>query len=411
MRKLLLIPIVFLLACSDEITYTEEVTQQTITTGDSPSFSVKDFGAKGDGAADDTKAFQDAIKAAIDVGGGEVIVPIPEKFYSIKNTINITPAAGDPQAYVNIKAYGVTGTQIRYTGPSNKPVFKIIGLKASQIEGVKVWVVPGISGVVVWDIDTSPEYSSTSLVTFKNCNTLLGNGVNNVGWRLGHISGGGADISNYQWENCAAYGNEGEQTIVAGQIGWLVEGRNTLLNSWFGGFGAYLDKIYSNAATPGTGSTYENGNGSVFFYGLGGSHNNIDFEIHAEQVYYITGGRFEVGKKFLVVRDGVEDPIVTVTGVEVDDYAPADGNLIHMGRPGSLTLDGCRMMAKGGEFSNMITLGGERGLGRLIVRAGSYTSPKPFYKIVKGTWQVNIQGVGKLNGVYATEYFDNETAN
>jgi hypothetical protein len=408
MRKLLLIPIVFFLACSDEITYTEQITQQTITTGESPSFSVKDFGAKGDGVADDTKAFQDAVNAAIEAGGAELIVPIAEKYYNIKNTINIVPAAGDPQCYLNINAYGVTGTQIRYNGPNNTAVFKVIGLKSSIISGLKVWVVPGVSGVVVWDIDTTPEYASTSLVTFKNCNALLGNGVNNVGWRLGHLSGGGADISNYVWENCAAYGNEPEQTVVAGQIGWLSEGRNTLLNSWFGGFGAYLDKIFSNASTPGTGAKTENGNGSVFFYGLGGSHNNIDFEFHAEQVYYITGGRFEVGKKFLVVRDGVEDPIITVTGCEVEDYTSADGNLIHMGRPGSLTLDGCRMIAKGGDFTNMITLGGERGLGRLIVRGGSYTSPKPFYKIVKGTWQVNIQSVGKLNGPYATEFFENE---
>jgi hypothetical protein len=171
---------------------------------------------------------------------------------------------------------------------------------------------------------------------------------------------------------------------------------------------AYLDKIFSIISTPGTGAKTVNGNGSVFFYGIGGSHNNIDFEIAAEQVYYITGGRYELGKKFIVVRDGVEDPIITVTGCQVTDYDSPDGNVIHMGRPGSLTLDGCRMIAKGGDFSNMITLGGERGLGRLIVRGGSYTSPKPFYKIVKNTWQVNIQGVGKLNGPYATEFFENE---
>jgi hypothetical protein len=167
MRKLLLIPIVFFLACSDEITYTEQITQQTVTTGESPSFSVKDFGAKGDGLADDTKAFQDAINAAIEAGGAELVIPIPEKYYNIKNTINIVPAAGDPQCYVNINAYGVTGTQIRYNGPNNTAVFKVIGLKSSIISGVKVWVVPGISGVVVWDIDTSPEYSSTSLVTWR----------------------------------------------------------------------------------------------------------------------------------------------------------------------------------------------------------------------------------------------------
>jgi len=408
MKKLNLLLLVISFACSDEITYTEQITEQIINTGESPAISVKDFGAKGDGTTDDTKAFQDAINAAIEADGAELLIPIPTYFYNIKNTITIKPAAADPQCYLNIRAFGVTNTQIRYTGPGNRAVFKIVGLKSSTISGVKVWVVEGVSGVVVWDIDTTPEYSSTSLVTFTNCITLLGNGVNNVGWRLGHISGGSGDVSNYQWENCAAYGDEGTGVVVPGQIGWLSEGRNTLLNNWFGGFGAYLDKIFSNASQPGTGATTENGNGSVSFFGLGGSHNNIDFEFHAEQTYLISGGRFEVGKKFIVVKDGVEDPIITVTGAEVEDYAPTDGNLIYMGRPASLTLDGCRMIAKSGDFSNMITLAGERGLGRLLVRGGSYTAPKPFYKITKGTWQVDIQSVGKLNGPYATEFFDNE---
>jgi len=408
MKKLTLLLLVVSFACSDEITYTEEITQQIINTGESPAFSVKDFGAKGDGSTDDTKAFQDAINAAIQAGGAELLIPIPTSFYNIKNTITIQPAEGKPQCFLNIRAFGVTAMQIRYTGPSNKAVFKILGLKSATISGVKVWVDPGVSGVVVWDIDTSPQCPSTSLVTFTNCIVLLGNGVNNVGWRHGHISGGYGDISNYQWENCAAYGDEGGGAIVPGQIGWLFEGRNTLLNSWFGGFGAYLDKIYSNSSQTGTGATSTNGNGAVSFFGLGGSHNNIDFEIDAEQTYLISGGRFEVGNKFLVVKDDVSDAIITVTGVEVEDYLPADGNLIHMGRPASLTLDGCRMIAKGGDFSKMITLAGERGLGRLFVRGGSYSSPKPFYKIVKGTWQVDIQSVGKLNGPYATEFFDNE---
>jgi hypothetical protein len=401
---LMLIPLVF--ACGDEIINTEQI----ITTGDSPSFSVKDFGAVGDGVADDSKAFQDAVNAAIKAGGGELLIPYPAKFYNIKNTIHIKPYEGS-QCFLNISSFGMTQSQIHYTGPSNSAVFKIIGLKSSLISGVKVWIKDGISGTVVWDVDTTPESSSTSLVTFKNCLSLLGNGVNNVGWRLGHISGGYADISSYQWENCIVNGNEGgSEGVISGQVGWLLEGRNTLQNTWFGGFGLYLDKIYSNRSQVGTGATSDNGNGSVFFYGLGGSHNNIDFEISAEQVYYISGGRFEVGKKFLVVPHGVEDPIITITSVEVNDYNPEDGNIISMGRPGTLTLDGCRMYGKdGGNFSKMITLGGERGVGRLFVRGGSYASPKPFYEILAGTWQVNIQSVGKLEGPYATSFFDNET--
>jgi hypothetical protein len=67
------------LACSDEITYTEEITQQNITTGDSPSFSVKDFGAKGDGAQMIRKHSRMQSKQRSKQGGVEVIVPIPEK--------------------------------------------------------------------------------------------------------------------------------------------------------------------------------------------------------------------------------------------------------------------------------------------------------------------------------------------
>jgi hypothetical protein len=99
-----------------------------------------------------------------------------------------------------------------------------------------------------------------------------------------------------------------------------------------------------------------------------------------------------------------------VNGVIVDGYSPPDGNIIHMGRSGTLILEGCIMSGEN-DFTKMITLGGERSKGRLFVRGGSYASPKPFYKILKGTWQVNIQSVGKLDGPYATEYFDNEPPN
>src|SRR5688572_18930400 len=204
------------------------------------SFNVIDFGAKGIGLKhDDTKAFQDAVKAAIAVHG-KLTIPAPSSFYNITNTIDIVPAKG-AQCYLSIEAWGHTASQIHYTGKGGRPVFRVLGLKSSIISGVKVVIAPGISGVQVWDIDTNSEAESTSLVTFKNCISNLGDGENNVGWRLGHRSAGSNDdISNYQWENCSAYGNRDGGGPLPGQLGWLVEGHNTLSNTWMGGFGAFL---------------------------------------------------------------------------------------------------------------------------------------------------------------------------
>lgn len=51
------------------------------------STSVKDFGAKGDGITDDTKAFNDALQAAHDAGGG--VVEAPAGTYCIRGNIVI----------------------------------------------------------------------------------------------------------------------------------------------------------------------------------------------------------------------------------------------------------------------------------------------------------------------------------
>jgi hypothetical protein len=371
-------------------------------------FNVMDYGAKGIGSKyDDTDAFQAAFKAAIAVHG-KVIIPSPPSFYNLTNTIEIVPARG-AQCYVNVEAWGHTVTQIRYTGPGNRPVFKVLGLKSSIISGVKVVIAPGPSNIQVWDIDTDSERESTSHVTFKSCISNLGDGINNVGWRLGHLSAGSYDdISNYQWENCAVYGHRTGK-IVSGQIGWLVEGPNTLSNTWMGGFGAFLDKIYSNFSTPDTRAGTPQGNGSVYFYGLGGSHNNIDFEVACSGTYLISGGRFEVGKTFLNVRTGSDHPAITLTAVQLSTYTPDDGCVFNMDRPGTLILDGCRLINdnKSSFSSDMIRLGGfGKGRGSLIVRAGAYPAAKPFYVKKHPLWKINIESVGKFSGVHTTEYFE-----
>jgi hypothetical protein len=50
--------------------------------GAAPAFSVRDFGAKGDGKSDDTAAFQKALEAAAQAGGGTVHAPRGNYFFA-----------------------------------------------------------------------------------------------------------------------------------------------------------------------------------------------------------------------------------------------------------------------------------------------------------------------------------------
>jgi hypothetical protein len=375
--------------------------------GGSGQFNVREnFGAKGDGVTDDTRAFQAAIDAAI-ASKGKLIIPPPVKFYKITNTLHVVPVTGS-QVFMDIDAWGWgNGTNcIRYMGESNRAVFKILGLKQAIWTGLKVGIHEGITGMQVFDIDTSKGVESTSFVTFKNIYINLGNQPNNVGFRLGHISGGGADISNYQWENCVVLGSR-----LPGQIAYMVEGANTLSNTWMGGFVAFCDKIYSNKS--GLGATQSRGNGGVYFHGLGGSQNNTDFEITFESTYLISGGRFESGKRFLNVPEHSLHAAITIQGCQINDYETTDGILMYMGTAGTLLIENCMMNLKGGDFRSMIVLAGNGNKGSLMVKGGAASSPKPFYKKIGSAtaWRVYVEGVGKFsapNGVFTTDSFDDE---
>lgn len=366
-------------------------------------YNVMDYGATGDGTTDDSAAFQacfDAAKAA----RGKVIIPVPDTQYRIDSTINVKAVAPSYQVFIDVEAHGWGGNGgncIKYYGANNTACFDITGLKQSIWTGLKVSM-NGQTNVQCFNIDTTASTESTSFVTFKNCYLNLG-GANSSGWRTGHISGGSADISNYQWENCVVFGSN-----LSNQIAYLNSGTNTLSQTWIGGFVAQCDRIYSNLSIAGTGATSDRGNGSVFFYGLGGSGNAIDFDFNWEQAYTIIGGRFEAGGSFLKTGYGSYNSAISVINVQINDYT--SNYCFDLQTGASMVLDNCRMNKNSGTWTDLVKLDG-LGYGTLSIRGGC-TKATNLYTRNGGNWKIYIQGVGNAsdnNNVNIGSYFSDVT--
>lgn len=355
-------------------------------------FNVLDYGAKGDGVNDDWQAIQNAWNAAVLVHG-TVIIPPSLYGYRITKTLKFYPPI--QQAWASIRGSGHHGFQIQYAGPSGQAAVEIVGLKGGIIEGLKVRIMPGISNATCIDIGTSVAAESTSCFSFINCDAEMGNGQNNVGWRLGYLDGfTGSDISQILWLNCSAWG--GGQP---GQIGWDNVGHNTLQLTWNGGGGAFCDKLVRC-----------NAGGSMYFFGLGGSHNNVDFELNSSNSFSITGGRFEVGKTFLKSTGNIT---MSIINIEIGDYNPPNGRVFDLNRACSILIEGLRMEGGSAKGNQTFFLGGgapEKG--SFFIRGGSiHNVSDPFYSEGQvGVYRVNIQDVGRRGSSihYNDSYFTNK---
>lgn len=343
------------------------------------TYNVLDFGAKGDGVTSDLQAFQNCFNQAI-ANRGKVIIPAPNNFYNVNGTINVRPSVGG-QARVVVDAWGWgNGTNaIRYTGPSNQPLFYIVGIKTSYWTGITAGINDNISGVTLFDIDTEGGSISSSTGTkFDTYYLDLGNRAN-IGFRTGNNGApNGDDVSNILWLNGAIYGNR-----TPGQIAYLNEGINTLHLQWVETFTAFCDKHYSNSGV-------RRGNGSIYAYGAGGSQNNIDWEINFEQTYNINGGRWEGGKTFLSVPDFAQvSPNILVQNCTIGDYSDNDG-LFKVAVPANITLMNVYMgQDDPGSYSNPVTITSRSGAGSLVMINCSIatTNALPYTK-VGGTWKV-----------------------
>lgn len=355
-------------------------------------FSPFHFGAAGDGVADDTDEMQAAINAARKVNG-KVLINGTVSGFRVTRTLIVNPDHGT-EVYIDMEGQGIPRQQIIYEGAAGTVCFDLYGLRMSEWKGIKVAMK---SGKAAFNVDTKGTASSTSFNTFINCHVALYQ-AGQRGFRIGNQSLNGGDISDLMFINCSVFGT---YQPGSNQIGWLIEGNNTLHNQWSGGFGSGLSVMISNMSDPGTSST---GNGACYIYGLGASSNELDFNIGNTQNWLISGGRYESGKRFMNVTWNNKSPAIKIEGVKIDDYGPSDGTLFYIDMPCSLELNASINSGSWPAYNqNMIKLGGGQygsqvGIGKLMVTGGGIEASDPFYSFVNDTeWRIYVKGVGRLS--------------
>lgn len=382
-------------------------------------FDVTVYGANPNDNINDLAAFQAAYDAARAVAGKVIIPSSGGGTYYLDGTWNILPDASN-QVWVDIEMLGGSAGKIIYRGPSNQPVVKIVGLKGAIWTGLNIAIQNGRTGVAIFDILTTQSANSSSFVTFKTFYLNLGDGQDNIGIRTGYQSPG--DISNYNFENIIVYGNgrtvgQGPTSYVEsvpGQYAFQNLGVNTLSMAWYGGFVAFADRAYTNISRDGL----SRGNGSVSFYSLGGSQNNIDFEFTWEQSYLVSGGRWEAGNKFMRVRNGGFSNIL-VEALTIHDYK-APGGIFELQVGSALNLESVNVTWTGFDsngnptkyYNPVISMTANDTdrprVGSLNIVNGGFSSEQLYAKSGTAEWNIKVDGASKVRIQYAIDFFPNE---
>lgn len=88
--------------------------------------NVKDFGAIGDGVADDTEALQNAINYARENNGGTVLIPNTNNFYKITSNLYVEGFGGSDSSSITIKGEEKTASKIKVFGKSVDTILSVI---------------------------------------------------------------------------------------------------------------------------------------------------------------------------------------------------------------------------------------------------------------------------------------------
>lgn len=203
-------------------------------------FSVKQYGAKGDGVTDDTAAIQDAINAAHAAGGGIVWFPIPAVYYKLQGTLTLTDME-------NITLFGEVGTRNQFAGASAVQLINFNGnavmldwresaaagslrgcairnitFNCNEVAGTGLLLGDWYGGLLENVYVREPKTVGIDITTSNNAgtlgfqgNTLSGVAVravgatNPIGMRWRSASAGGTNVSGNTFINCSIFHKNG----------------------------------------------------------------------------------------------------------------------------------------------------------------------------------------------------------
>lgn len=341
-------------------------------------------------ATADTAAFRAAASDAI---SNTLVLP-PSLL--LNDTITFVPLDGTNQYQMNIEGTGKY-SQILWAGGDNKSIFKTYGWKRSQISGVQVRIPSSNTGVVVWDVDHDSTHGSTGVLNWVGCHVTPQSSSGTVAWRMGHTSG--TELSFINWYGCTVDAD----TLNGPTIGWVNEDPNGLILNFWGCAATNTSYGWSNTSTSGAASVQ--GGPSMHFYGCGGTSNAMDFDFKNAGVYLISGGRWELGQRFLNVPSASTASFVYIDSAEIASYSPTDNQVFRFDKPGTLYLNNLHVKPSSGTFtSDMIRMDTTVSQqASLWVVGGGYVAADPFYKAAGLTQPLAyIKGVKVLNAAGQT---------
>lgn len=307
--------------------------------------------------------------------------------YTIDEPLVIAPVSGSQQR-LNIRA---DNAKIVWAGPTNTSMVYAKGWKNSIVRGLHLDT-GNIEGVTAWDLDTPDDAPSISGLQFVNCQVNFGSGGGCIGWR-GSVNGNlYGDVSALLFQNCMIRGLSRDN----GDICWQALRRNNLAWTWHAGGAVNVATVFSNR-NPAGGS--QHGGGSMSFYGLAVTGGLLDYDFYAGGMNLVSGGRYEVGRRFMQIGSNGASfgASVKIEAVNIASYAPDDGIVFFLGTAATLLLDSCSINRFGGtDYDAALITANASASGYGAIRlVGGGIQADNWRTLQSGQWDVSASGVSR----------------